>query len=134
MRITIKATNMEMSEAISDYLDKRLEKTERFVQDTDPDTVLVNVELGKSTNHHRQGDVFRAEINFCIGSNCLRAVSETEDLYAAIDDARDELLRELRKRKRKQRWSIRSGGQRMKAMIRGLWGREEVGDTEDEII
>jgi ribosomal subunit interface protein len=121
MNIKTKATNIELSGAISDYLAKRLAKTEKFLGGVDPDSVMVEVELAKTTNHHKSGDIFKAEINFCIGGECYRAVSETADLYTSIDDARNELMRELRKRKRKKIWGVRKGGQRIKAIVKGLW-------------
>ena len=125
MQIKTKATNLELSEAISNYLFRRLSTTEKFIKGVDPDSVIVEVELARTTNHHKSGDIFRAEFNFCIGGDCMRAVSEKDDLYAAIDDAKDELSRELRQRKRKKLSAVRRGGQKIKNMVRGLWRRSE---------
>ncbi len=125
MKINTKITNLKFSEEISDYLSKRLEKTKKFVAHVDPDSIVVDVELGRSTNHHRQGDVFKVEINFCIGGECLRAISETEDIHASIDGASDELLSELRKRKEKNKWNVRHGGERFKEMLRKFWRSQD---------
>ncbi len=125
MQIKTKATNLDLSAAISNYLFKRLETTNKFVKGVDPDSVMAEVELARTTNHHKSGDIFRAEINFCIGGDCLRAVSEKDDLYTAIDDAKDELIRELSQRKRKKLSTVRRGGQKIKGLIRRLWSKNE---------
>jgi len=62
--------------------------------------LIFEVDIGKTTEHHRKGDVFRAEINFTAGKKLLRAVAKEADLYAAIDKAKDEMRRELRRNKK----------------------------------
>src|SRR5262245_632504 len=102
MKINTHTLGLGLSPDISDYLTKKLEATNKFTSGVDASSIVVDVELGKTTNHHRTGDIFKAEINFCIGRDCVRAVAEKDDLRAAIDEAKDELLRELRVKKRKK--------------------------------
>ena len=84
----IKTTNIILDSNIEDYLDKRLEALEKFVDSSNP-TFLAEVELGRTTKHHQSGDIFRAEINITIDGNAFRAVSERPDLMTAIDDMKD---------------------------------------------
>lgn len=98
MRITeIKGTNMELTEAIKQYVNKRLEGVANLCEKYSP--CDVNVEVGKTSQHHNKGEVFYAEFNMTIPGETLRATSTQEDLYAAIDEAKDQLKRQLVDRK-----------------------------------
>jgi ribosomal subunit interface protein len=116
MKINTKFTGIEMTQAISDYLAKRLGALEKFINGDE--TVMVDVELGKTTNHHKSGDIFRAEINLHGKGRSFRAVSSKPDLYAAIDEAKDEMARELSANKDKQISLVRRGGAAIKNLLR----------------
>ncbi len=118
MNINIKTTNISLTEAISDYTGKRLESVKQFLaNDT---TAKCDVELGRTTTHHRNGDIFRAEIHIVGKDKDLYASAEEADLYKAIDIVRDEILREVRTSKEKKISLIRRGGAKIKSMLRGL--------------
>lgn len=123
MRINEKGTSMEITSAIHDYLHRKLSYIEKFIQNDD--SALCDVELGKTTNHHKNGDVFRAEINLHVKGRAFRAVSEMSDLYAAIDVAKDDLVRELQSNKDKKVSSIRRGGAKMKNFVKGLFNNNK---------
>jgi len=98
MRITeLKGTNMELTEAIKQYVEKRILSLDKITEKYSPCDVMA--EVGKTSNHHQKGDVFFAEFNLTIPGAMLRATSTKDDLYAAIDDAKDELKRQLVDRK-----------------------------------
>lgn len=123
MATNIKATNMEMTEAIRKYLQKKLEKLNKFTRGKDDDAVQMDVEIGKSTMRHKTGDIFKAEINLSINGERFRALSETADLYASIDEVEDEMMNILRKSKTKKMNLFRRGGQKIKDILR-RWRRE----------
>lgn len=87
------------------------------------DNVFIQAELGKTTQHHRSGDIYRAEINLQVGGHTFRAVAEKDDLYAAIDEVKDELGREVKANKKKRISIIRRGAQKLKNILR--FGRNE---------
>jgi len=94
----IKGTNMELTEAIKTAvaddlaaLDARLERW--------GDAATADVEVGKTSNHHQKGEIFRAEVNLQIPGKLLRAEDENEDLYAALKNVVGTLERELEKEK-----------------------------------
>lgn len=122
MRINEKGTNMEITDSIRDYLYKKLEHLEKFIDPTD-ESVICDVELGRPSLHHKNGDVFRAEINIHIAGNNLRAVSKNEDLYSAIDETVSEIGRSLKSNKEKQISLIRRGGAKVKNIVRGLFNK-----------
>ncbi len=96
----LKATGMELTDAIEAAVDHTLEHLEKFTERFG-EAVSVRVEVGKSTRHHKNGPYFRAEINMKIPGKLLRAEAEAEDLYAAIEKVEDELKAELKKEKEK---------------------------------
>jgi putative sigma-54 modulation protein len=126
MNINIKATEITLSAPISDYVNRRLRKISELL-DKDPGT-RCNIELAKTTGHHQKGPIFKAEIHIVGAGKDVYAVSEKEDLYAAIDAVRDDILRELKAEKEKRISFIRRGGAKIKAMVKGLWpwGRKPI--------
>ena len=130
MRITVKATNITLNEALAVYLEQRLASVEKLLQraearDTRPlsgkqrETIIARVELGRTTAHHRKGKVFRAEVTLAVpGRAPLRAVAHAEDLRAAIDQMRDEVRREIRRWKEKKVTRGRKGARELKRRTR----------------
>jgi len=120
MNISVKATNIELTPAISQYIDEKVGSLEKFIVSADPTTVRASVEVGKTTRHHHSGsDIFIAEINLYVDGKSFRAVSEQSTLYAAIDDMKDEVAREVNSFKNKQRALFRRGGAAVKNLIKG---------------
>lgn len=119
MNINIKTTNVTLTSAISDYVEKRLKKISKLLNHDA--SAQCDVELAKTSEHHQKGDIFKAEIHIVgIGKN-IYASSDNIDLYSAIDSVRDEILRELKSNKEKRISFVRRGGAQVKAMIKGLW-------------
>lgn len=120
MNVNIKTTNLELTDSIRDYLDKKMAQVEKFIKapSTEP---IADIEIGKTTNAKNSAeDLFKAEINLQIGGNLYRYSAEEAELYAAIDKMKDQIIREIRKEKEKKRDFFRRGALRMKEMIRGF--------------
>lgn len=123
MKIKIKTTNIALTYAIEAYVNEKIKSVEKFAIPHENEDPIVEVEIGKTTNHHQSGDVFRAEVNFHVRGKHFRATSEKDDLYAAIDDMRNELVRELNSHKDKARTLVRKGAGIIKNMLR--FGKRE---------
>lgn len=119
MVLNLKGTDITVTPAITDYLNKRLDGIQKFLP-SETDAFVANVELGKTTAHHQTGDVFRAEITLHMSGRSFRAVSERGDLYSAIDEMKDEITRELSSYKEKRLSLIRRSGARLKNFLRGF--------------
>ncbi|MEK7182328.1 MAG: ribosome-associated translation inhibitor RaiA [Patescibacteria group bacterium] len=119
MKSTIKATNITLTPAITDYLDKKLSKLKRFLNPEDT-SVIANVEIGMIKKGQNTGDIFKAEINLHKAGKSFRAVSETGDLYSAIDEMQEKIIEEVSQYNEKKTHLIRRGGQRIKEMIKGI--------------
>ncbi|MDO8620170.1 MAG: HPF/RaiA family ribosome-associated protein [bacterium] len=120
MRLNLKATNITLTSDIREYLEKRLQSLDKLVSFDDP-AVMVDVELGRTTRHHQNGDIFFAEINIHKGKETFRSVSDRPDILSAIDDMRDEIAGELSARKGKLISLSRRGGQFAKAFLKGSY-------------
>ncbi|EKD47306.1 MAG: sigma 54 modulation protein/ribosomal protein S30EA [uncultured bacterium] len=100
MRITqIVGTHLDLTDAIKDYVEKRLAKIEKFTSGLEPCDVAVDV--GKTTTGQQKGKIFRAEFNLNVPGKLIRAEDTEEDLYAAIDQAAEILSRQVKEYKDK---------------------------------
>ena len=119
MSTNIKATNIELTDAIKDYVNKNLLGLDRFI--TDPkENLIIQAEVGKTTRHHKSGDYFRAEFNVDISGKKFYVSAKKDNLYGAIDEAKEALFRKIDYSKNKERTLLRRGAKSIKKMIRGL--------------
>lgn len=116
---TIKATGLSLDPSIDEAIEKVVVAIEKF-SDAQDESTLLDIEVGKTTNHHRSGDIFRAEINFHSKIGNLRAEAEKEDLFSALTSAKEEIIEALRSKKSKKMDFVRKNGLKLKHMLKGL--------------
>lgn len=118
MKINIKATNIELTPAISAYVEKKVSSIEKYI----PESVnaVAQVEVGKTTAHHKSRDVFRAEVHIIGAGLDIYAVTEQADLYAAIDIVKDEMTDKALHEKGKSKALTRHGARVIKDMLKGF--------------
>ena len=120
MNINIKATNMELTDALKEHIEKRVSSLEKFTKGS---PIGGQVEVGKTTNHHKQGDVFKAEFDLVINGDHFFAVSETSDLYTAVDEAKEEIARTITHKKDRAQTLFKRGASSVKKMMKGISDR-----------
>ena len=113
--INTKATHIELTPDIEDRLEKKLHTLEKFIPSTTD--CVCDVELEKLAEH-QTGKVYRAEVNLQVAGKLFRAEATDETIEAAIDQAKNELKRELRRSSGKHKSLIKKGGQKLKDMLR----------------
>jgi putative sigma-54 modulation protein len=112
----IKITGMDMTPSIQDYVHKKVDALVKFI---DNDTeALAEIEIGRITNHHHKGDVYKAEINLTIGKNIFRADVTESDLYTAIDMMKDRVMQEVSSNKDKNISLFKKGQKILKDMLK----------------
>ncbi len=95
MQIKITGKNIDLTEAIKDYVEKKISGLDKFY-----DQILrANVVIGKESQHHLKGEIFICEIKLEVPDNDLFVSKNEKDLYKAIDKVRDHLEAELKKHK-----------------------------------
>lgn len=119
MNIQIKTTQIELTPAIRGYVEQKIGSLRKMLQ-AEGESVRVEVEIGKTTAHHQKGEVFRAEINLHLPTKNLRTVSETYDLYGAIDIASDSMFDEITSFQGKKVTLFRKGARTVKSILKGL--------------
>lgn len=121
MNIQIKATNMELTQEIADYVNKKMADLDRFMAPNDPASVHVYFEVERTTDHHQTGDdLFRAEANLTIDGASLYADARGAQIFAAIDLVKDEITRQIKEKNEKQRTLLKKGGAALKKLLRGF--------------
>ncbi len=120
MIINIKGSGMDLTDAIKNYVFDKLGSVAKLI-DTEGDSVKADVELGRSTGHQKKGDVFRVELTLFTKGDVFRTTSEEADLYAGIDDMKEQILHELSSMKGKKQNLLRKGQQKVKNFIRGFF-------------
>ena len=112
---SIKITNAEVSEDLRAVLERKLQPLQRYLgNETD---VVCDVEFEKVTASER-GPIHRVEVNLQVAGDLHRAEATLESFEAAIDEVRDELDKELRRKHKKQETLVKKGGRKIKDMIR----------------
>jgi len=121
MNIIIKGTNLELHEDLKNYVNEKIGGLVKFIENDNVDTsgVTARVELAKTTQHHQQGDIYKAEVNLQLPKKMLRNVVESDDIYKSIDDVKDELKIMINEYKDARTSKIRKGA-RMIKKLKGL--------------
>ena len=125
MNYNTKATEIVLTPAITAYLEKKMTNLDRFVPESLRDALVCYVELGKNTNHHKNGDLFLTEIHIKSGLASFYTKSEEPDLYAAIDISSAEMAESLRAFKSKKQGLFKKGGVKIKSLLRNLYGSDQ---------
>lgn len=114
---TLKGTGAVMlTDEVREFVEEKVRKLEKVVDQKDT-TLRADIELA-TTGGARTGQEFRAEINLCFDGDCMRAEATRDNLHAAIDEAVEEMRREVRKKRTKHRDLLRRGAARVKDIFR----------------
>lgn len=101
MEYNLQGKNIELTQAVRDLIDKKIQSLERLIGRFDQEAVEARIELSKPSKHHRSGFVFYAEINLKLPGQLLRAESNHLDLNFAVNEAFRETERQVKKYKEK---------------------------------
>ncbi|WP_028783759.1 ribosome hibernation-promoting factor, HPF/YfiA family [Thalassobacillus devorans] len=102
MKYNIRGENLEVTEAIKDYVEKKVGKLERYFDEPVTSEVHVNLSV--------YNDEQEIEVTIPMKDLLLRAEERHTDLYAAIDLVVDKLERQIRKHKTKVNRKFRQEG------------------------
>ena len=114
MNIIIKSHTMELTSAIRDYaMEKMNTLTVR-----DRDHVQLQIELGRSEGHHQRGEHYYCKVHTVIGSRSIHIECVKDDMYKAIDAARDKVDEELSQKKDRLITRARNISRKIKSLIK----------------
>jgi len=127
--VNIKATNMDLTDAIRDYAEGKVLSLKKYVKKFEP--VKVSIEVADDSGRHKQGAFFRCEFTVEVPGDLLRVEHSDENLYAAIDKAKDDLARQMRRLKGKLASKQRRGEKLWKRVRRMVPGRRDSENSPD---
>ena len=104
MKINITTKNFELTPAIREYIETKMDYLDRFVEGWATEGgVELDFDAGRDTNHHNKGQVYYAEANLKVPGTMLRVKKSAEDLHVAIDAVKDVLAEQIKEYKDKNR-------------------------------
>ena len=94
LRYQVRGENLEITQAIREYVESKVSKLEKYFADSLEANVYANAKVYKNNKK-------KIEITVPLKGVTLRAEETNEDLYAAVDLVVDKLERQMRKYKTK---------------------------------
>ena len=117
MQIKITGKELKVTEAINDYVERKMERVAKYFEDAEAD-VVIRVEKTAQI----------AEMKVSANGEVFRAVTEDKDLYASIDKDIDILEGQIRKAKTKKEKMMKDSS------LKALDVEEKVHEVSDEIL
>ena len=118
MKIKITGKELKITEAINDYVEKKLDRIDKYFEDAEADVTL-------RTEKNEQ----IAEIYVTANGEKYRAVTEDKDMYASIDKDIDILEGQIRKAKTKREKMMKDASIRTMEVA-----NEQATEIKDEIV
>jgi ribosomal subunit interface protein len=87
--------NLELTPELMEHIQGEIQSLKKFIDRKTWDEA--KIEVGRTTRHHRKGEVFRAEINLPLPAKLLRAEEVSENLHTAINIVKEEIERQVKK-------------------------------------
>ena len=98
MKINISGKNMDLTEAIKEYVEKKIGGLDKYYDKIE----MADVSVGLTTTKQNKGKIYVAECKLAVpGKDLYASKVEEKDLYKAIDKIKDYLLAEINKHKAK---------------------------------
>ena len=124
IKTNIKTTNFDLTDEITNYVSERIAGIEKYLDMKNDTEVQAHVEINKvSGEHHKHGNIYRAEINIDYEGKVYRSENTSEDIFTALEEATRKVSTELTKGKERSLDFMRKGGAAIKRMLR--FGRED---------
>lgn len=116
--LTYKITgdNISITEKERAYIEKRFSGFSRFIIEPTAATEM-HITATKSTAHQRENAV-KVEVKFKIGHKDFFAVGEAAELLPAVDQAKEELMRDVTRSKAKSVTLFHRGARKLKGLIK----------------
>ncbi|MFD0590677.1 ribosome hibernation-promoting factor, HPF/YfiA family [Paenibacillus sp. GCM10027627] len=124
MMYNIRGQRFQVTEALREYVEKKLSRLERYFET--PIASEITVTLSVTKGQHI------VEVTIPLVGVMLRAEEKSEDMYASIDLVVDKLERQIRKHKTKVNRKFRQGSG-VRALFREEGSAVSVLDEEDDL-
>lgn len=116
MQINFKGTNYDLPQHVSEHARKKIESLSKYLG-KETDRARAYADLGKETEAHQNGAIWRADINFDVDGTRFYAKAVEDSIEKAIDRSVNELASELRTARKRQQSLVRKGGSIIKSLM-----------------
>ena len=116
MKFIIKSKEIEISDDLKSYIEKRFSKLGKFLESVDTNLIEVVAEFEKISGRHRQGEIYQANINLNLPGKFFRFEVKGDNLYSIVDEADNELESEITKYKTKKETLFKRGARSIKKL------------------
>ena len=123
LKFNIRGENVDLTDAIRNYVTKRISKLEKFFEDNVEATAHVNLKVYPNKT-------FKVEVTIPLPYLTLRAEETSNDMYASIDLVTDKLERQIRKYKTRVNRKSREKGYKN---IEFVPGDDNATDSDDSL-
>jgi putative sigma-54 modulation protein len=105
MTINIHARGIELTPAIKQYAEEKMQSLEKYLESIQH----MDVEVGRADGHQHKGDVYECKVVAQIGGEVMKIERDAEDLYKAIDKVKDHLRVEISDWKKRMQERAKAG-------------------------
>lgn len=95
MKIRLKGTKIELTDAIKTYFQERMDALEKYLVGVQ--VLNCDCEIEKVGGEQKSGKIYRAEVNLEVPGALLRVEKEASDVYKAIEKVKDHLVLVIKK-------------------------------------
>lgn len=100
MKIRIRATKIELTSEIKNYIQEKMNMIEKYFGDIK--VLNCDVEVGLTVGGQNSGQIYRAEVNLEVPGELLRVEKTEKEILKAIDKVKDHLEIIIKKYKEKK--------------------------------
>ncbi len=99
MKINIKATKVELTPKVREYVQKKMDMIDKYLGGIT--ATNCDVEIAMAIGSQQKGEIYRCEANLEVPGELLRVEKTEKELYKAIDKVKDHLARAVKRYKEK---------------------------------
>lgn len=114
--IQLSVVNLELTDEVKNYINKKLKSIEKFIDFNDP-SVSGDIRLYKDTGK-QNGKIYRVEISFMKAGKKYGVNASGNNLFEAIDESKDLILRKITDYKEKRQSLVKRGGATIKTFLK----------------
>lgn len=117
--LTVYCKDFYLTETIKNYLEDKLSSLYKYLN-KDEESVNFNARLGKLSNSTHNGKIYYVEVSVHTPEKNYGARMEEEDLYAAIDLLKDELMKNITTYRDRKRTLSKKDAQKFKHELHNM--------------
>ena len=129
VKIDIFTKNLELNDRLNDYVIKKVEKLEKFLDEVDE----CRVDLSYAKTARNANDRHVAQLTLRGKGFILRSEERSDNIFAAVDAALDKMRRQIRRYKGKRERG-RGDGQTIAQAVEVPYAEELEGEEEQAVI